>query len=294
MLTGYNLRSEERKLLSAQCLEFDVMSLQPASDPPLTRGIKDLMCCGDQSDTASTGYGMTTAAAVAFYIQTGVWRQFNPLWTYRHAQMVSDVQGAIGSTVYGSLYSAMCDGLLPESTYPVVNYSHQFPQVCYAKAYQWRIGYSLELKGFNAILRFLQTNQGGVVTGGAWGNWAPNSRGICERFISGSNGRCRAYIDWTTIDGKIHLVEASSADQTYGDNGFSYHTQIFVDSQAQDKNTVTIGVSDLPNPSTRIIGHRPDIPTAPTVTTSTTIPSETTVPVRVYIPDQTDYPDDGN
>lgn len=260
--TGYDPRKEERAALKASCIKFDIMSLMCVGDIPDTRGLKDLMRRDDQHQMNScSGFGMTHTGEVCHYNQTGVWRQFNPLWSYRRGQEVSNIRGDTGATIHGVVQAAKVKGFLPEdidndgkSEYPYkVDYNFPFPRDCYDIAAKWLVGYSIELNGFDQILRFLQTGQGAVIVGGAWGNWKPDSKGIATRFVSGGGGHARAYIDWITINGVVHLVEINSHYKTYGDNGFAYHTKQFVDSQAQDKWTVTIGCSDLKSPEPRVV-----------------------------------------
>lgn len=260
--TGYDPRRENRAGLTANAIKFDIMSLNCAGDIPDTRGIKDLMRRDDQHQMNScAGFGMTNTLEVCHYNQTRVWRQFNPLWSYRRGQELDGIRGDNGATIFGVTQAAKAKGGLPEdidndgkAEYPYkVDYNFPFPRDCYDIAANWTIGYTIELRGFDQILRFLQTGQGAVVIGGAWGNWKPNSAGIATRFVSGGGGHARCYCDWITINGVVHLVEVNSHYKTYGDNGFAYHTKQFVDSQAQDKWTVTIGCSDLKTPEPRVV-----------------------------------------
>lgn len=268
VFTGYDPRRENRAGLTANAIKFDIMSLNCAGDIPDTRGIKDLMRRDDQHQMNScAGFGMTNTLEVCHYNQTRVWRQFNPLWSYRRGQELDNIRGDNGATIYGVTQAAKTKGGLPEDIdndgkpeYPYkVDYNFPFPRDCYDIAANWTIGYTIELRGFDQILRFLQTGQGAVVIGGAWGNWKPNSAGIATRFVSGGGGHARAYVDWITINGVVHLVEVNSHYKTYGDNGFAYHTKQFVDSQAQDKWTVTIGCSDLKTPEPRIVDWKNEL-----------------------------------
>lgn len=278
VFTGYDPRRENRAGLTANAIKFDIMSLNCAGDIPDTRGIKDLMRRDDQHQMNScAGFGMTNTLEVCHYNQTHVWRQFNPLWSYRRGQELDNIRGDNGATIFGVTQAAKTKGGLPEdidndgkAEYPYkVEYNFPFPRDCYDIAANWTIGYTIELRGFDQILHFLQTGQGAVVIGGAWGNWKPNSAGIATRFVSGGGGHARAYVDWITINGVVHLVEVNSHYKTYGDNGFAYHTKHFVDSQAQDKWTVTIGCSDLKTPEPRIVDWKnelqwiPDNPLTP-------------------------------
>lgn len=267
--TGYNMNKEDRKALRAQCLDFDIMSLScDVSDLPETRGIKDKMRRDDQNRVNScAGFGMTNAAEVSFYLKYLHWRQFNPMWAYKRGQLVDGIRGDNGATIFGVVSAAKKVGLLPEDVnddgsieYPYTsNYNTQYPKECFDYAAPYKVGYSLDLKGFDPILRFLQTNQGAVVVGGPWGNWKPNSAGIATKFVSGGGGHARAYVDWITIDGVVYLVEANSHYKSYGDNGFAYHSRSFVNSQANDRFAVTIGVSDLSSPEPRVIDWKKEL-----------------------------------
>jgi hypothetical protein len=259
--TGYDPRKEERAALTAQCIKFDIMSLV-CGDVPETRGIKDLMRRDDQFNMNScAGFGVTGTGEVTHYLQTGVWRQFNPLWSYRRGQEVSNIRGDNGATINGVVQAAKTKGFLPEdidnngtAEYPYkVDYNFPFPRECWDIAANWKIGYSIELHGFDEILRFLQAGQGAVVVGGAWGNWRPGPDGIVRRFVGGGSGHARSIVDWVTINGEVFLVEPNSHYANWGKNGFSFQSKSFVDGQAKDKWTVTIGCSDLSSPEPRVV-----------------------------------------
>jgi hypothetical protein len=136
--TGYDPRREERAALTAQCLDFDIMQLVAAADLPPTRGIKELMRRDDQYQMSScAGFGGTNSAEVTFFLQTGRWKQFNPLWTYRRGQEYSNIRGDNGATINGVVTGMKKNGLLPEdlnddgkAEYPyVVQYNFPFRNV---------------------------------------------------------------------------------------------------------------------------------------------------------------------
>lgn len=260
--TGYLINEEERTLLARQCIDVPVSELVVQGDLPKTRGIKNLMRRDDQGRISScSGFGLTNAAEVSYFLRSKKWRQFNPMWSYRRGQQVSNITGDRGATIHGVVSAAKRIGLLPEDMdgdgKVDVPYREQYNMPYPAKsedvARLWRIGYSVELRGFDEILRFLQANQGAVVVGGPWGNWKPGAGGVCRRFAGGGGGHARCYCDWIEIDGETMLVEANSHGRSYGDNGFAYHTKAFVEAQAADRSVVTIGVSDLSSPEPRKI-----------------------------------------
>lgn len=161
VFTGYDPRRENRAGLTANAIKFDIMSLNCAGDIPDTRGIKDLMRRDDQHQMNScAGFGMTNVLEVCHYNQTHVWRQFNPLWSYRRGQELDGIRGDNGATIYGVTQAAKTKGGLPEhidndgkAEYPYkVEYNFAFPRDCYDIAANWTIGYTIELRGFDQIL----------------------------------------------------------------------------------------------------------------------------------------------
>lgn len=200
------------------------------------------------------GFGTIHAAAVGFWLATGVWRSFNPLWTYRRGQEIDGIRGDNGATIYGVTESAKRNGLLvqdiendgkKEYPFPRDQYNFAFPGSCVNLAKERTVGYTVELKSFQAMLNFLQAGQGAIVIGGPWGNWSPDRNGFCDRFVSGGGGHARAYVDWATFDRRARLVEANSHFESYGDDGFAYHSEEFVNAQCSDRNFVAIGISDI-------------------------------------------------
>jgi len=252
--TGYVPENEPRELLAAQCIDYDFTKFVCSGDIPDTRNIKGMMRRDDQFRMNScAGFGLTNAVEIGWWLKTGDNRQFNALWTYRLGQARDGIRGDNGATIHNVVVSGKSDGLLPEDfendkkpDQPYVQkYDYRFPEICKAIAKERRVGYSVQLKSFDAMLNFLQAGQGAIVIGGPWGNWRPDSRGICRQFRGGGGGHARAYVDWITIDGETMLVEANSHFDTYGDNGFGYHTRQFVEQQCRESFFVAIGVSDI-------------------------------------------------
>lgn len=264
--TGYDPRLEEREALTGQCIQFDVRDLVVQGDLPDTRGIMKLMRRDDQFNMNScAGFGATNAGEVGHFLRTKKWRQFAPKFTYKEGQKKSGIRGDRGATIHGVVRSMKEEGLLPEDVdgdgvveYPYdTNYNQTFPRSAYDVASKWKVGYSVELNGgdaFDLQLRFLQSNQGAIVVGGPWGNWRPDSQGVCRRFSGGGGGHARARIDWIKLpNGETAIVEANSHGSRYGKNGFSFMTREFVNSEARDRWFVAIGVSDLSSPEPRKI-----------------------------------------
>jgi hypothetical protein len=257
--TGYDPAREPREKLVAAALDYDFEQFRCSGDIPPTRGIKDLMRQnGVREDqwamNACAGFGMVHGSAVGFYLATGVWRTFNPHWTYRLGQKRDGINGDNGATIHNVVESGKLDGLLPQDVendgkkefpFPRDQYNFRYPPIAAGIAKDRKVGYSVVLRSFRAILNFLQAGQGAVIIGGPWGNWRPDANGICRQFRSGGGGHARAYVDWVTINGEVMLDEANSHFLTYGDEGHAYHTESFVDAQCRDPQFVAIGVSDI-------------------------------------------------
>lgn len=255
IFTGYDYRREPRQLLTAQCIDFDFGNFVCSGDIPETRGIKDLMRRDDQYRMNScAGLGCTHAGEVSWWLNTGVWRQFAPHWTYTRGQRRDGIRGDNGATIHNVVVSGKEDGFLPEDVdndgreefpYPRDNYAFQYPPSASEHARHRRVGYSVELRSWDACKNFLQAGQGAIVIGGPWGNWRPNSAGICDNFEDGGGGHARAYIDWITINGRLYLVEVNSHFRSYGVNGFAFHSERFISQQFRSRWFVAIGISDI-------------------------------------------------
>lgn len=262
--TGYRPEAELRDELLAAALDYDFEQFVCRGDLPATRGIKQLMRQNgireDQwSMNACSGFGEVHAAAVGFWCQTGVWRTFNPHWSYVKAQEIDRSRGNVwpgdnGATIYAVTEGGKRFGLLPqdiendgkkEFPFPRDNYRFKYPASAAQIAAERKTGYTVVLKSFRAILNFLQAGQGAVVIGGPWGGFTPDERGICRRYRAGTKGHARAYVDWVTIDGELMLDEANSHFLDYGDDGHAYHTEEFVNDQCADRRFVAVGISDI-------------------------------------------------
>jgi hypothetical protein len=259
LFTGYDCTREPREKLVAASLDYDFEQFRCSGDIPETRGIKDLMTAEEIREdqyrmNSCAGFGLIHSAAVGFWLATGIWRAFNPHWTYRLGQARDGIRGDNGATIHNVVESAKSDGLLPqdiendgrkEYPYPRDQYDFRYPPQAKMLAAERTVGYSVVLRSFRACLNFLQAGQGAIVIGGPWGNWQPGPGGICNQFRSGGGGHARAYVDWITIRGQVYLVEANSHFEQYGDRGFAYHSEQFVDQQCRDRYFVAIGISDI-------------------------------------------------
>lgn len=251
--TGYLIDDEPIDQLVADAIDFDFAELV-CGDFPDTRGIKSMMKRTDQYRMNScAGFGTTHSANVAFWCQTGTWREFNPLFAYREGQKVSGIRGDRGATIHGVTSAARKVGLLVKDVegdgkdeFPYYqDYNHQFPASVYQLAAQRKVGYTAVLKSWDAMMNFLRGNQGGIVVGGPWGNWGPDRNGVYRNYRSGGGGHARAIVDWEKRGNEYVLVEANSHFKNFGDNGFGYVPRDFMEDQLADGRFVAIGISDI-------------------------------------------------
>lgn len=259
IFTGYDPRAEDRDKLFAHCLDYDFSAFCCSGDIPETRGVMDLMTREDQYRMNSCGgFGMVHAGQTCWWLANGDFREFNPHWSYIKGQQIDGRRTDTGVSIRGVVEGAMRFGLLVqdiendgklEFSYPRDNYRFRYPQEADAIAAQRKVGYKAAVPGWKAKLNFLQSGQGAIVNGGSWGNWSPDREGICRKFkrttrMSGAY-HARAYVDWITIRGEVFLVEANSHFRSFGKNGYSFHSEEFIEEQDRDPAFVAVGVSDI-------------------------------------------------
>lgn len=257
IFTGYDPSFENREELENSHIDFDFTTFCCAAEVPPTRGIMEKMTREDQfSMNSCAGFGLVHAAQVAFYLQTGDFREFNPHWSYRAGQRVDRRNTDNGCSIGGVIKGGKTEGLLPQDIendgtldfpYPRDQYNFRYPASASEVAAKRKIGYSAAVPGWEGKLNFLQAGQGAIVIGGSWGNWAPDADGICREFRPSPRGpfHARAYVDWITIGGEVYLVEANSHFKQYGKKGYAFHNRRFVEAQDRDTAFVAAGVSDI-------------------------------------------------
>jgi hypothetical protein len=267
-MSGYLINDENREALEAESIDFDVMQLgvYGGANPP-SRGIRKIMGAGrgDQGRVNScTGFAAAHCAEVCHFNALGTWRQFNENWSYYEGQTRSrsrGITGDRGATIHGCVNGMKQAGMLPvdlngdgKPDVPyLATYKQRMPKNAAQVASQYRIGYSVVLKSWDQILRFLQSGQGAVVVGAPWGNYRPDSSGCLTRFVGGGGGHATAIVDWDySPDGrKTWLVQANSHGSRWGRNGYAFLSPNFVNGMLRDRWTVAIGVSDLQYPASR-------------------------------------------
>ncbi len=263
--TGYLIDEENRLELAANSIDFDFAEIV-CGDFPDTRGIKKLMQRTDQYRMNSCGgFGMAHASNVAWFCQTGQWREFNPLFAYREGQKKCGINGDRGVTIGGVTSAGKDVGLLVKDVegdgtieFPYFqDYNHQFPAEVYRIAALRKVGYTAVLRSWDAMMGFLRSNQGGIVVGGPWGNWAPDKNGVYRNYRGGGGGHARALVDWEKRGNEYVLVEANSHFKSFGDNGFGYVPRDFMEDQLSDGRFIAIGVSDIKLPPGDVPKHRP-------------------------------------
>lgn len=254
--TGYDPAFENRERLYTACIDYDFSKFCCSGEIPETRGIMDLMTREDQFRMNScAGFGVTHAAQVAWWLATGDFREFNGHWSYICGQRIDGRRSDSGNSIGGAVEGAKTFGLLVQDVqndgsleHPYRdNYRLKYSAEATAIAATRKVRYSARVPGWDGKLKFLQSGQGGIVTGGSWGNWRPDAQGICRKFRASPRGpfHARAYVDWITIAGEVFLVEANSHGKGWGKNGFSFHSREFIEAQDQDRAFVAVGISDI-------------------------------------------------
>jgi hypothetical protein len=259
--TGYELGCEDLAALKAECVDIDFAQLVCGDDQLQSRGMFELFtknkirrCQGGIGSCA--GAATCHAGASVYYMQAGNFRVFNPMWTYKLGQKRFGARGAqSGTSIQSVVKSGKEDGLLPEDIerdgklefpYSDRDYNKLFSASAAEVAKNWKFGFAVQIKSWDALVKGIGTGILSVITGGPWGNWKPDAQGICRKFRSGGGGHARCYNDIKFLpSGEILACEPNSHYDTWGVNGWTFHSREFFEAQLQDPSFVAIGVSDM-------------------------------------------------
>lgn len=259
--TGYELGCEDLEALSRECVDIDLSQIVCGDDQLQSRGMFELFTKHgirrSQGGIGScAGAGMCHGAASLFYMQAGSFRVFNPMWTYKLGQKRFGTRGAqSGTSITSVVQSAKEDGLLPEDIerdgklefpYSDRDYSKAFPASAAGIAANWKIRMAVRITSWDAMVKGLGLGIISVITGGPFGNWKPDTNGICRKFVRGGGGHARAYVDIKFLpSGEILACEPNSHHEGWGKKGWTFHSREFFEAQLKDPSFIAIGVSDM-------------------------------------------------
>lgn len=206
------------------------------------------------------GYSQATTGECLFRIKTGEIIQFNGHYSYLRAQKIDGLLGRDqGSTIHGECEAQKKWGTCPidwdgdgrDDYPPPDHYTTDIPQGADEKAAEYLLGYYSILHNRSELTDFMRSGQGAVTVGARWGNWGPDSRGVCDSFTGGRGGHAWCILDWDdTLYGGVHWM-LNSHGIRWGLNGWAMLTNRFLDQLFEDSYTSVAGVSDLKVPEVR-------------------------------------------
>lgn len=259
--SGYVKEQEDVQNLVATAVDYDWGSLVCGDDTPQKFSIADWWPVEFQGPIGScAGQAASGAAEIEHYKLTGTPIAFNANFTYIEGQRYN--KGLFGrdngATIDGVVRSTKEKGCAPmdwdkdgQVDYPYpARYTTAIPQQAYTYAGQYKIQFHAVLKNWDEINKFLKTN-GTVVVGGDWGNWGPDSSGLCSNFRSGGGGHAWIICGWDETNTRFRepvLECVNSHGKRWGKNGFHFLNRRFVDQFLSARWTVVIGISRLTVP----------------------------------------------
>jgi hypothetical protein len=258
--SGYDPENEDREALLATAQQYDFASIPRAATVPDRFSIADWWDTEQQGPVGRcAGEAGAACAEVEYYKTTGNETQFNGHFTYILAQNRTHWRGSDNGTSCQSVATSLKeDGACPMDwdrdgrvDYPKPpGYTTRIPEQARAHAAKYRFSFHSILKSMDDIVAFQQT-QGVVFVGGDWGNWGPNSAGLCDRFIPGGGGHAWAMPGWDFSRQRFatEVIEGvNSHGLGWGKRGFHWMTRRFIDAFLSHRNTVVVGMSKLAIP----------------------------------------------
>lgn len=249
-MLGYRHDREDWDYLRANSVEFPV-SCCAAGEIPEEYHPK-LITKNQRRTNACVGHGKSTMMAALNLLLTGEEVNYSAWLAYLLAQKASNMFGVDeGATLAGAMQSPGCcrDELLP---FPGV-YSSNLPAAAIAEAAEHQILQYSELRGYDAIWRYLSSHQGPILIGTEWRegqSWITKD-GIESKQTAlrgASLGyHCRCVIGWSKrrdSQGRHWLKCKNSHSTEWGDQGESDIEPALFDEWANDRFSAFFGASE--------------------------------------------------
>jgi len=273
--TGYAIDDEDIEAVVKGSIDYDFEMLPMLGDAPKVYDPRGWWRMENQGAVGRcAGMAASSVGEMCFNRQSKGEKiiQFNGHSSYIWAQKNSNrlFGRDRGSTIHGNVKAAKEIGFCPMDwnldgtvDYPLPSrYTTDIPSQAESYASKYKIGYSVFLETFDAILNFLRGGQGGVFVGGSWGNWKPNAQGIADRFRGGGGGHSWLIAGWDVsraIFGEDVLLAANSHGTGSWKKGWCYLTRSFIKNFVSHQHTVIAGMSDLTDPEPRKVNWKADL-----------------------------------
>lgn len=260
--TGYPIERERRDEIEADSIsagEWFTDWSETVSRPESANAL-DWVVTENQGRIGScAGHGATSTAEGCHWLAAGESPQFSPWAQYRLAQDRDGIRGDRGSTIAGNLWVLKNLGLVPREMCPKYpsSYNRGWPVTAEMKAAagEYRIKNSVDCRGYENMLRFLQDGQGYLYHGSIWTKYMDGPGDKIHQFRGPRRGDqhggghscwfpgwseiCCPCCDWP------YLILWNSWGTGWGNDGAKYICKNAIDQMCEDSQTVISGVSDL-------------------------------------------------
>jgi hypothetical protein len=261
--TGFYLEDQDHDAILSMCESAECWfeSYPETFTYPDSVNALDWVVTENQMSIGScAGFGATTVGEGVHWLGTGESLAFSPWAQFAMAQQRDGIRGDRGSTIQGNIWVMKNIGLVPKSICPAYpkSYNQGWPVTdeMKAAAKQYRIPNSVDVRGYDNSLKFLQSGQGFVYHGSIWtkGMDAPGFK-IHDFFGPRRNdrhggGHSTCFVGWTEelcpCCGTPYLILHNSWSKRWGDDGAKMMCRKAYDDMSGHKATVLQGISDVP------------------------------------------------
>ncbi len=199
------------------------------------------------------GHALTTCMEWCYDIQTGAADvQLSRAAAYYLSQEDDGIRGDNGSCVGTGCDRAIKYGIGEEKYWTYSGkYDPKKPSTYdeyVQSALNYRIGSQHKLTSYDGVATFLGAGLGGVEIGIQWNRSC--DRSVIESYASGGGGHALALIalsDRQDNNGRFYVWLANSWGTGWGNKGWAEVSPTAIQQMLQNRNTVFIGLSDMPN-----------------------------------------------
>lgn len=251
---GWLRDKEDNVLLQSLSSEAPVLAMRGAYKE-VTLDPRQVIRVENQGNQgACQGHSISTCCEWAHIIQTNdTTLQLSRAMGYYETQRIDGIRGDSGSTISGGVKLSTGTGICEESLwpYPSGGYSNRRPgdwARITANAAKYKIGNTVRLSTYDGVRTYLGSGQGGISIGIGWGNGM--SRAVVESYSSGGGGHAISLLacsDRKDSSGRPYIWMCNSWGGQFCNGGWSEWSPRAVEQMFRSRNTVAIGVSDMPN-----------------------------------------------
>lgn len=250
---GYPIDKEDREYLNGLSGDSQVLAMR-GTYTEVRLDPREIIKTENQSNQgACAGHSLSSVGEWCYAIATGGERiQLSRAMMYYEAQREDSIRGDNGSTIAGGVKVAKSVGMCREELWPYPSrYDNRRPadySAVLKDAANYKIGTSINIKSYDAYRTFLGAGLGGIHQGIAWGSGMDGK--VIERYSPGGGGHsiCALCLsERVDSKGRPYAWILNSWSESFGVKGWMEWSPTAIEQMLQNRNTVFIGLSDMPN-----------------------------------------------